>query len=314
MSRPATLSQSRAHESPRARSDRRPWQWLVLAGLTLAAMLWSYWPVVWQLWRDWQVDENYSVGQLVPLAALYLVWRDRRALRERPIQPAWLGGLGVIVLAQLVRAYGLLDLRESIERYALVMTVWGVVLMAAGWPVFRRLKWVMLFLLLMVPLPGSVHNRVSGPLQSQATVGAVFLLELFGTTVLREGNVILLNDSVPLAVAEACSGLRMLTAFVVVAAVLAFLVNRPPWQKAALLVSSIPVAIVCNLVRLLVTAELYLLVNREVAETFFHDFAGLAMMPLAVGLLMGELWLMRVLVVPEHADSGDRPPQGGSAT
>jgi len=166
-----------------------------------------------------------------------------------------------------------------------------------------------LFLFLCVPLPGRIHNVISGPLQNYATIGAVFVLELFGVTVVREGNVITLNHDTPLAVAEACSGLRMLTAFVVVAATFAFLIKRPRWQKGALMVSSIPVAIVCNLARLVVTAILYLQTDNETAERFFHDGAGLMMMPLAVIALAGELWLLQRLTV-EEADSAPKPTHG----
>jgi exosortase len=132
-----------------------------------------------------------------------------------------------------------------------------------------------------------------------ATTGSVFLLEAFGVRVSQQGNVVMLNKETPMAVAEACSGLRMLTAFVIVAAFMAYMVNRSRRQKAVLLLSSIPVAVMCNILRLCITAVLILLVSTEVAEKFFHDFAGLAMMPGAVLLMFGELWLMDKLKVPE---------------
>ena len=91
----------------------------------------------------------------------------------------------------------------------------------------------------------------------------------------------------------------MLSAFVVVAATLAYVVRRPPWQKVALIVSSIPVAIACNLLRLVATALLFLMVSGEIAKTFFHDFAGWTMMPLAIAMLAVELWIMSKLVVSE---------------
>jgi exosortase len=179
--------------------------------------------------------------------------------------------------------------------------------MVAGWQVFRSVFWILLFLFLMFPLPGRVHNLISGPLQIIATTGSVFLLEAFGVRLGQEGNVIMLNESIPMAVAEACSGLRMLTAFVIVAAFMAYMVNRSRRQKAVLLLSSIPVAVMCNILRLCVTAVLFLLVSAEVAEKFFHDFAGLAMMPIAVLLMFGELWLMDKLTMPEPE------PQQGQA-
>jgi exosortase len=270
--------------------------WVGTLIVLLAALCWGYWSTIHGLFKDWGRDQNYSVGQLVPLVALYLVWHDRDRLRKCRISPSvW--GMVLIILAQGMRVFGLLYIFESAERYALVVTIAGLVLLVAGKEVFRQTRWILLFLFLMVPLPGRVHNLISGPLQNHATAGAVFFLELLGVTVSRLGNVIVLNDSVELGVAEACSGLRMLTAFVVVAATLAYVVNRPRWQKATLILSSVPVAIICNLARLVVTAELFLLADSQTARTFFHDYAGLTMMPLAVFILAGELALMNHLVV-----------------
>ncbi len=268
------------------------------AALLVSVLLWSYWPTVVDLASDWQRDDDYSVGQLVPLAALYVLWHKRHVLRSCGIAPCWWGA-GVIIAAQVGRALGLMFVYDSAQRYSLVLTVAGMVLLVGGREVFRRVGWVLLFLLLMVPLPGRLHNAISGPLQTQATTGAVFLLELLGITVYREGHVIVLNDSVPMAVAEACSGLRMLTAFVIVGSVFALLIERPAWQKIILVISTVPVAIVCNLIRLTVTAELFLAVGSEAAERFFHDFAGWTMMPLAIALLLAELWIMSLLVTAE---------------
>ena len=285
-------------KSPHRGADRLAF-WLAVGAATLAALAWAYWPVIYRLVADLNQDENYSVGLLVPFVAIYLAWRERKALAQYDLRPAWFAGIGLILLAQAAYLYGLFILLESAERYALMLTVAGLVLMVAGWQAFRRLVWVLLFLFLMVPLPGRVHNMISSPLQTQATTGAVFFLEIFGASVHRAGNVITVNGT-EVAVAEACSGLRMLTAFVVVAATLAYLVNRPRWQKGVLLVSSVPIAIACNLVRLVITAALFGAGYSKAAETFFHDFAGLMMMPLAVFILAGELWLMKRLVIPEE--------------
>ena len=274
-------------------SELRVW----LVGVALGgALLWSFWPTAYNLFLDWQRDDNYSVGQLVPFAALYLVWINRRKLAGCHVAPCWWGAV-LIVLAQGARAYGLLYLFESAERYALVLTIIGTVLLVAGRDVFRHVRWIMLFLFLMVPLPGKIHNIISGPLQTWAASGAVFFLELFGMTVTREGNVMVLNHSVEVAVAEQCSGLRMLTAFVVLAATLAFVVNRPRWQRLTLFASSIPIAIICNIIRLIVTATLFVAVSSEAAERFFHDFAGWTMMPVAIFMLIVELWIMAQLVI-----------------
>jgi exosortase len=287
----------RATDSDQSQGGRL---WLLSAVLLLLALMaWSYWPTMVGLFKEWQSDDNYSAGQLVPLVAIFMAWRERKRVGAYVLTPCWWGGVVLLVLAQAARTYGLLFMFESAERYSLVLTVAGLVLMVAGWQVFRRVSWILLFLFLMVPLPGRVHNLIGGPLQRMATTGSVFLLEAFGVRVSQQGNVMTLNQNTPLAVAEACSGLRMLTAFIIVAGFIAYMVRRPRWQKAVVFASSIPVAVICNIVRIFVTAVIMLYFSAEAAQKFFHDFAGFVMMPIAVVLMFSELWLMEKVIVPD---------------
>ncbi len=69
--------------------------------------------------------------------------------------------------------------------------------------------------------------------------------------------------------------------------------------RLTLLASSIPIAITCNVARLVVTAALFAAVSSEAAERFFHDFAGWTMMQLAVIMLIAELWVMAQLVIED---------------
>ncbi len=204
---PRRLAVPPPHEAGQHRSSGswtrhafRPWLVPLALGIVL---LWSYWPIVASLYRDWQRDDNYSVGQLVPLAALYLLWCERHRLAKCRLAPCWWGA-GLILIGQAARFFGLLFLYESAERYSMVLTVTGLVLLVAGRQAFWQTRWILVFLFLMVPLPGRVHNLISGPLQNLSTAGAVVTLELSGVTVIREGNTMLLNDGVAVAVAEAC--------------------------------------------------------------------------------------------------------------
>lgn len=276
----------------------------VLVLLSLAA--WSYWPIIASLSHTLRTSDDYGAGQLVPLVAVFFVWRERKTLRQLELSPCWWGGIALLLLAEMARIYGFLSMRQSIERYALVLAVAGLILMVAGRQVFRRISWILLFLLLMVPLPNLIHSRIGPPLQRMATTGSAFLLEAFGAQVTQEGNVLTLNGEIPLAIAEACSGLRMLMAFVIVAAFIAYMVKRSKVRKAVLLLSSIPVAVVCNIIRISLTAMIMLHVSAELGEKFFHDFAGLVMMPAAVSLLFGGLWLMDRLVEPNEGSSAQQ--------
>jgi exosortase len=290
------MPQVSARSSGGGRSIRGgAWAWVALVG---AALIWAYWPTLRDLAKEWQNDPNYSVGMIVPFAAIYLLFLDRDKLAAIPIRPAWSGVL-VILAGQAMRLYGLARIYETAERYSLIVTIAGLVLLIGGWPLLRALKYLLAFLLLMIPFPSAIHNAISNPLQDLSTSGAVATLELLGINVSQEGHVLQLNGGTPVAVAEACSGLRMLTAFIFVSAVMAYGVRRPAWQKVVLLLSSIPIAILVNLLRLVATALLYLWTSNHFAERFGHDFAGWVMMPVAVALLVGELWVLSRLETEE---------------
>lgn len=276
-----------------------------------AALVFAYWPVLAGLWATWQGDPDYSAGQLVPPIIVYLLWARRRELSALPIRPCW-SGLLVLLFSQVVRSAGIVLSFGSLEHLSLFLAVFGTVLFVLGWPVTRKLIWIILFMALMFPLPRRVHGLVALPLQNFATTSAVFGLEILGYLVVREGNVLWPSERTGVAIAEACSGLRMLTSFVIVAATLAFIVRRPGWQKAVLVLSSMPVAILANTLRLIATVILFDSVGSEVADRFFHDFAGLTMMPLAVLIMVGELWLLRVIggSTPERAGRDRGEHQG----
>lgn len=269
--------------------------------LIIAALLWSYSPVVWELARDWWHNADYGVGALVPPAAAYLVWEKRKELAALRFSPCW-WGLVPMASAIWLRSWAMDRGQQSLERYALVVELMGAVLLVAGFRAFRRLFWILMFLFLMAPLPMRIHNQIALPLQNSATSCAQIALGLVGVPVQRTGNVLILSDNMTLAVAEACSGLRMLTAFVIVACVMAFLVQRPAWQRGILVLSSIPIAIACNGARLVATAFLFLWTGGPWVERFFHDAAGYAMMPLALVLMSLELALLSRLVVVEEAE------------
>lgn len=286
------------------------WRTLVVPGVVLVGLLWSYWPTLAELVEFWATNDDYSVGQLVPLVAAYLIWRERVHLAPERLRPSW-AGLGLVLFSQAMRFGGLYYDRASVERLSIVIAVAGLVLLIGGWLVTQRLKWVLVFLLLMVPLPGRVHDAIAMPLQDWATALGLFSLELFGFLVVREGNVLRLGEHATVMVAEACSGLRMLTAFVFTSAVLCFLVRRPAWQKLTILASSIPVAVLANGIRVFVTSVFIYYARDPSLEQKFHDFAGLLMMPLAVAILLGELAFLKALTTP--AASGQttgRPPTG----
>jgi exosortase len=229
----------------------------------------------------------------VPFLAVYVLWSKRKQISQIPSQQC-LWGLVIFVGAQLIRYFGLFFMYSSAQRLSLILSLASLALLMFGWKIFKKTLPIFIFLGLMLPLPRSVHNAIMLPLQDLATSSAVFCLETLGLAVIRQGNVIQINNA-GIAVAEACNGLRMITSFFVIVGLIVLLINRRRWQKSILLLSALPIAVLCNTIRLTVTAVSFTVFNSTKSEEFFHTFGGYAMMPLALAIIVSELWIMKKL-------------------
>lgn len=273
-----------------------------IAVLLLAALLITYWrPTVADLSRIWLESDEYSSGLLVPFLAGYILWSRRRQFLNCPVNPA-VGGLLLLIAAQCFRLFALYFWFASLERVAFVASMGGIALLLLGWKGFWRFGPVFLFLFLMLPLPNRIESMITLPLQQWATVSAVYSLETLGYSVIRQGNVIQIGETM-VAVAEACNGLRMLTAFFVISGFVVLISHRKLWEKMLILISTIPIALLCNTVRLTLTAIAFTILRTEDLEKLFHDFGGLAMMPLAIAMIVFELWLLKqIFYQPESIE------------
>ncbi len=271
---------------------------LLVGGVAvLAAFLWSYWPTFVELYGVWRRNDEYSAGLLVPFLTAYVLWSRRIDFKELPVRPAIVPGMIAFALAQTVRGLGVFLLFGSAERLSMLMSVVAIVLLLLGWRFLRKLIPALLFLCLMLPWPARVQGALALPLQRWATSSAVFCLESAGYEVARDGNIINIGDT-SVAVAEACNGLRMITAFVVISGLVVLLARRAWWEKLIVLISSLPIALFCNTLRLTVTAVAFTILKGEGVEKAFHDFGGYAMMPLALAMVVGELWFLARLTTP----------------
>ena len=269
---------------------------LFATSLILIAFFWCFWPDLTYLWKIWMRNDEYSSGLLVPFLAVYILWSRRQKIVQCPIKPSIIG-VFIFLFAQALRLFGLLFMYSSAERLSIVLSIAGLVVLLFGWRFFKKVATVLLFLCLMLPWPNRIQTAVSLPLQRWSTSSAVFCLELMGYELLQEGNVIHIGDST-VAVAEACNGLRMITAFIVISGLVVLLAKREWWEKLIILFSSLPIALLCNTIRLTITAIFFTILEGEQWEKIFHDFGGYAMMPLALAAIVAELWLLAKLTIP----------------
>jgi exosortase len=281
-----------------APTTTRPAALAAAVAVVAAALAWAYWTDLADLVRIWTEDPNYSHGFLVVPIAAFMFWRLwPRGAEAAPRPSAW----GWAALAALAGLRFLLYERGEfwLERATLILSAAALVLAYGGWPLLRRTWPAVAFLCFMLTVPVALNAKVSLPLQRMASWGSCSLLRLLGLWVMDEGNVIVVGDD-QLEVAAACNGLAMLMSLAATIAAATILIPMPAWKRVVLILSVVPVALACNILRIAATAWCYHLTESEAVRHQFHDWAGLAMMPLALAAVALELWWMSWLVTEEE--------------
>jgi exosortase len=268
---------------------------LAALGLVAAALAWSYAPSFATLVSRWERDPNYSFGFLVIPIALVIAWQRRDRLDPAAMHPHWWGFLPLVAILGLrVLLYEWNE--QYIETATIPLVVASLALALGGWHLLKVALPAIVFLFFMLPLPPSINSFLADPLQRLATIGSVTVLQVMGLPVLAEGNVITIGAE-PLEVAQACNGLSMLLSFFTLITAMVILIPRPLWERLVLLASAIPIALVTNIIRIVVTAWCYHQLGHETGERVSHDAAGLAMPAIALVLAFLELRVLSWLFV-----------------
>jgi exosortase len=270
-------------------SEARQYGWIAALGLLMAAFAWSNLPAVMDLHQRWSHDPQYSHGYLVPLFALYLLWR-RWSLLPSTLRPAW-WGIAILLAGALMRLTGTLYYFPWLTSLALLPTLAGLIILVGGWQALTWSRPALAFLVFMIPMPYGLERALGGPLQQIATAASAYLLETCGLPVLVRGNVICLQH-IEIGVLEACNGLSMLLAFVALCTAVAMVVRRRWVEKSIVVASAAPIALAVNVLRITATGVLYETAGKRWGDLVFHDLAGWLMMTLALVLVAFELWLM----------------------
>jgi exosortase len=246
--------------------------------------------VIYHMVIHWETVPDYSHGFLIAPLALYFGWERRRQLARAPVEPTW-WGLAPLALGALAFAIGRLGVELMAMRVGFLLTLIGLVVLLLGRPIFRILAFPLCFLFLMVPLPQSLVNVIAFPLQLIAADLAVSTAQYFGMPVLREGNIIHLPET-QLFVAEACSGLRSLMALGTLGIVFAYFFRKSWGERLVLVLSTLPIAVIVNAFRVLLTSVLTYRFGSSMAEGVIHQTEGFFTFGVAIGLLLVEARLL----------------------
>ena len=269
-----------------------------------ALFVWSYWPVLAQLFSQWSNVPDYSHGFLVIPLALFFLWQTRQSVPRFQPRLAW-PGLLLVAAAAAIRTAGSWFYLDALQGWSIPLWVAGFVWTFFGWPVLKWALPAIAFLIFMVPIPYTLETMLGQPLQRISTEISLFVLQCLGQPAIAEGTTIQLGEN-KLEVARACSGLRIFFGIAALAFAFMVLFKRPLWMKLLLAMAVLPVALLANSLRIVVTGLLYQQGMGEAANQLSHDFAGWFMIPVAVALFALTLgYLDRLLPVVQTVGAAD---------
>ena len=287
------------------------WVPLVLLGVAFISLFWrwifkQYQPALPGLaWKflepmggySWQKPQDWGHSYIVPLISVFALYKERRTLAERTSSAFWPAIIalltGVVTYVYFIVGYS----NHMFQGGALVLTLAALVLLVLGPRKFGVFVFPLIYLLFAVTISENVMNKVTYRLQDIAADGAWVVLNMVGIDTDIGGNVLTVHDSTgkalaPLNVAEACSGMRMVIAFMALAVAVGYFGCTQWWQRFALFMLGVPVAVFMNIIRVAVLGMLSL-IDPNLSTGEAHGFIGNVLLVPAFLLFLGVLWALK---------------------
>ena len=273
-----------------------------VGAVAVALVILCYWPVLRGMTSEWIHDPDMGHGLLVPAAALWIALEQRHRLAASARPSAW--GIAFVLSGAALQFLGAISFGLFVGSLGLLCALMGILVAAGGFAWLRILAFPLFLLLFMLPKPDFAWTRIAVPLQLLATWLAAAMARLAGSNVLREGNVLLVAGR-PIAVTEACNGIRYLLSLGFVGLLWAHVAGLRGLRRALVGVAAIPVAIFVNALRVAAVAVMSRY-NYPLATGAFHDASGWA--ALALGLVLLGLAAHALRRLPAPVSSPPAPP------
>lgn len=257
----------------------------------------ALWPVLVNWYGAWNDKEGYySHGFLVPPIAAFMLWTIRGKLTRTELRPSWVG-LVLLIVSLPVYAVGLMMGLGAIYFLAFFLFVFGAMLALFGKQFTKTAAMPIIFLVTMIPLAAPVVDKLTFPAQLVSTTVATKLLQLvfWGTDVSQQGNQIV-SSGIPggvLVIATPCSGLRLLISLITFTWFFVYVLRTAAWKKAVLLISSLPLAVFINSLRIAMIGCVGYWTESSDAMHKFHDYSGYIGLVVCFVILFGIAKLIR---------------------
>lgn len=242
-----------------------------------------------------RVDEEASHILLVPLVFARIAWVRRTELTGwKPTVSYW--GPAIVLAGVACWLYGNISAIQVLWHFGAILSMVGAFVCINGVSVVRRLWPAFLVLLFLMPMPGTIRHPLALFLQNASAQATEVVIVALGFELVRHTNLLIINDY-PVGIAEACNGMRMVSMLLLVVFAFVFSEKVRPWVRIFLIFLATPLAILCNIIRLVPTVLAYGFFNPELADQL-HTWLGWVMVVVSYFMLMGLLWLMRWLLLP----------------
>ncbi len=240
-------------------------------------------------------DEESSHIFLVPIVAIWMLWARRVRFRYCKPTGTILGPI-IVAAGWIISSLGFYHGIQSFWHGGAVMVVLGCVVSVLGKQAILRFIPVVAVLVFLVPVPAEIRLRIALPLQNWTARIEQTTFQVLGTDVQRAANRLTING-IDVSIIEACNGLRMVFALILVSYGFSFGLPLRNRMRFVILLVSPFAAILCNLIRILPTVWLYGNAPLAVARAF-HDYSGWLMLPIALLMLLGIIRLLRWAMIP----------------
>jgi len=253
---------------------------LFLGGIFLLVYL----PALIWMWDRWFArDSYYSHGILIPFVTGYLIWQKRDELTLIKPEKSPLGmviivfGLVIHLLSSILRIY-------FSSGFSMIIVLLGLIAHFYGNQILKKVLFPILFLFFMVPLPMVVITNISFQMKLFAATLATGILNNMGLPAIQEGSILKMRHTYVI-VDDVCSGLRSLISLTALGMLFAYWMKSGIFKKVILFLSTIPIAIITNVCRIVFLSFVSEIWGPEYAVGFIHDFSGFLVFALAFVLL-----------------------------
>ena len=257
--------------------------------------------------------QDWGHTLLIPFISGYFVYLQREKLALQRFAPSWTAFVLLFVGLAIysASAFGPPAIQHhNVRGVGVGFALLGCLLAVFGTASFRWLwfPWAYWWVFGQT-ISERVMSRVTERLQDWSAIGADILLNTLGIDTDRVGNVLTVHMSDgtthPLNVAEACSGMRTLMAFLAIGVALAALGLPRWWQRVLLVVAGVPISLFVNVLRV-ASLGMLSMVDSNFSTGEFHSMVGLVWLIPAFLMFLGVMWVIRNLVDEGQAPTAPR--------